>query len=182
MKLTVFIRQSKEKGQSLVEVTIALLVAIVVLGALAVLITSSLKNAQFAQKQVKATKYAQEAIDQIRVIRDRNENNAVRLVSQSYSFSELWSIHLSSLSPCISGQQGRYFTLDPATLTLTEICVLSEIDVSLGDSGILRQIMISDTDDAVTGFAVEKIVTVKSKWSDSSGNHESVLQTIVSKI
>lgn len=52
-----------QKGQTIIEVLVALTAAIIVISAVTTLITSSLRNAQFSKTQNLATHYTQEAIE-----------------------------------------------------------------------------------------------------------------------
>lgn len=61
-----------EKGQTLVEVVVALGVAVLVIIALVAATTTSVRNAQFAKNQSLATKYAQEGMEKVRALRDQN--------------------------------------------------------------------------------------------------------------
>lgn len=63
-----FIRSSK--GSVLLEAVVALGVIVVVMTAMAVIITSALANATFIKNQNRANKYAQEGIDIVRMVRD----------------------------------------------------------------------------------------------------------------
>lgn len=58
------------KGQTLIEVLIALGIAGVVISAVTVVVTASLNNAQYSKNQNQAVAYAQEAMEVIRQIRD----------------------------------------------------------------------------------------------------------------
>lgn len=58
------------KGQTLIEVVAALGIAIAVISAITIIVISSLSNTQFSKNQHAATQYAQEGIEQIRLIRD----------------------------------------------------------------------------------------------------------------
>lgn len=58
------------KGETLIEVLIALTIAVVVVTAIAVLGVSSLNNAQFIKSQDQSTKYAQEGMEVVRNIRN----------------------------------------------------------------------------------------------------------------
>ncbi|MDO8498449.1 MAG: prepilin-type N-terminal cleavage/methylation domain-containing protein [bacterium] len=161
--------KDRESGQSLIEVLVALVVAALVITALIITILTGLKNSQFAQKQSQATKYAQEAIDKIRGIRDRDVAVTANFGSTSVAkFSDLWSVQISAST------DSSYFTLGVGSLSLSQVPVASS-DVDLGD-GLSRQIMFWDD---ATSFALQKQVTVKVKWTDSSGSHESNLQTII---
>lgn len=62
----------REKGQSLVEVLIALAVILVVVLALVVAVTYSIRNAAFGRNQALATKYAQENLERIRAYKEQN--------------------------------------------------------------------------------------------------------------
>lgn len=191
----------KESGQTMVEVLVALTIAVFVVISLLVVILSGLKNSQFAQNQSKATKYAQEAIEKIKAIRDRdlvvtfaNPSSSCYTPLQDLphytTFSSLWNCNLSSetLSPCTTSPSGGspekvcYFRLNTAggALTLNEAVDSADInDVRLGD-GLTRQIFIEDkTTPADDDYTQQKMVTVKVLWSDSSGSHESNVQTLL---
>jgi len=64
-----------EKGQSLVEVIIALGVAVLVILALVRVTIIAIRNARFAKNQALATRYARQAIETIRAYRDENDWN-----------------------------------------------------------------------------------------------------------
>lgn len=60
-----------EKGQSLLELVVSMAIAILVLSSLVFAIITSLRNAQFANRQTQSTKLAQEALEKVRSLRDR---------------------------------------------------------------------------------------------------------------
>ena len=60
------------KGQSLVEVLVALSVAAAILSAIAVAVVSSLRNTQYSKNQNLASQYASQGMEIIRQIRDTN--------------------------------------------------------------------------------------------------------------
>lgn len=64
------LRQTNEKGQTLIEVLVALTAAVAVIYAIATAVISALNNAQFSKSQGVATQYAQEGIEIMRQIRD----------------------------------------------------------------------------------------------------------------
>ncbi|MBI4037373.1 type II secretion system protein [Candidatus Daviesbacteria bacterium] len=192
---------SKQSGQSLIEVLVGLSIAAVVLGGLLISIMVSLKNAQFAQNQARATKYAQEAIDQIRAIKERNSTVTFAAVvvgsscqgatacngNTSCKFKHLWFCSLpltegasSFKSPCtvkpLGGVSGCYFNLSADGLNLNEPNSPDLVNQSLS-GGFSRQILLSDPGFPLYG--TEKNVNVKVKWSDSSGEHESNLETVL---
>lgn len=195
------------KGQSLIEVMIVLIVSAVVLGALITAILNSLKEAQFAQNQTKATKYAQETIDDIRSIRDQDSAVSVDLNCNIKKFSDLWGYFMSSTnrsncasgnSPCLSialptglSINGCYFLLNQSGSTFS----LSEPPVSESsyyyqplDNTFSRLINLSDnslgtycpnSSTIYCDYQNEKIVNVQVQWTDGSGTHQSNLQTIL---
>lgn len=61
------------QGQSLIEVVAALGVVVLVITALAVVVTLSIANAKFSQNQTQASKYGQEVLEKLRAYRDKNK-------------------------------------------------------------------------------------------------------------
>lgn len=60
-----------EKGQSLIEVLIGLAAAVVIVGAITVATISALNNAVYSKNQNLATEYAQQGMETVRNLRDR---------------------------------------------------------------------------------------------------------------
>lgn len=75
------------KGQSLIEVLIALGIISMVITGVATIVTQSLTNAQFSKEQDTATKYAQEGLETVRSIRDQNYN-AFALLNGRYCLAK----------------------------------------------------------------------------------------------
>ena len=162
-------------GQSLIEVVIVLGITVVVVVALVIVVLTSLKNAKFAQNQARATKYAQEALEQIKAIRDRDEEGKIVFQDATFNFSGLWDINMSKSLQCasIDGRDGPcYFKMETQP-------ALAEADISqfedMGE-GLSRQIIISDTEET---YGKEKKINVRVFWEDSAGKHESNLQTVL---
>lgn len=63
---------AKSAGQSLLEVIIATGMIILIVGGLVSAVISAMRNAQFAQNQSLATKYANEGLEKIRAYRDQS--------------------------------------------------------------------------------------------------------------
>lgn len=61
----------KESGQTLIEVMAALTVTVLIIVALLAATTIAVRNSQFAQNQALSTKYAQEGMEFLRVLRDK---------------------------------------------------------------------------------------------------------------
>lgn len=151
------------KGQSLVEIVIAISVGVLVVGALTFATISSLRGSDFAQKQSQATKLAQEGIEKVRGIRDRDD-----IDSAGNNFSSYFTT-----SPC--GTTVCYFKLRESDGKLTAASSVTDFEILEG--GLKRQIVIEDG--ASSG---EKKITSLVKWSDYSGEHESKLTTILRKL
>lgn len=177
--------QTAQKGQSLVEVLIVLAVTAVVILALVVASLMGLKNAQFAQNQSKATKHAQETIDIIKSIRDRDQEGTVNfrysvslfvgqvMTTNITKFSALYTVPMSSSTSC--SDRYCYFTLLNNELLLT-ISPPDSLFVDIGE-GFSRKITFED--DTPLDLTKEKRVTAQVRWSDGSGYHESKVQTIL---
>src|SRR5258708_38691280 len=69
-------RMTSQKGQSLVEVLVALSLAVVISSGIAVLIVYGLSSAQFSKSQSRAAQYAQEGMEKVRSLRDSNLFNS----------------------------------------------------------------------------------------------------------
>lgn len=157
----------KQKGQSLVEVLVVLVIAAVMVIALIMIILASLKNAQFAQNQTQATKLAQDTIDKIRILRDKNSNNTLANYSPTGCFRGLWDSAYCRAGFC-------YYKLMPRGDYLDQTRAPSLRDQF--DNGFSRQIKISPP----TGSNIKLIVEVF--WADSSGEHSSNLETVLTKV
>jgi len=79
----------KAKGQSLLEVLIALAVATIVVLALVKAVTVAIRNASFARSQVSATKYAQEAMEWLRAERDKKWSDFSDRAGATYCLNQL---------------------------------------------------------------------------------------------
>jgi len=119
----------QNRGQSLVEVVLALGVAVVVILALVKTTVVSMRNANFAKNEALATKYAQEAIESVRLLRDRSD----------------WETFTSDNCKNPPGLD----TL-PSPFSRTITC---------------------------TGDENTRDVTAKIEWTDSTGTHETKLET-----
>lgn len=168
-----------QKGQNLIEITIAMAAIGIVLGGLVIVTLTGLKNSQFAQNQSKATKYAQETIDQIRSIRDQigshvrinSFNDSGDPITLEVSFNDEVLTDDSKctfLTPC-------YFSLDIDN-SLQEIRGTST-EISLpNDPQLTREIKLQKDGDGIPQLTVRII------WTDSKGLHESNLQTYLMPI
>ena len=106
-----------EKGQSLLEVLVALAIVVIVILALVGVTTVSIRNATFAKNRALATKYAQEWMEEARKSRDED----------SISFFIDGSCYVSDTPGIFS--RVRTCALDGDTMTV-------EVTVSWSEGGV----------------------------------------------
>lgn len=175
------------KGQSLIEVIVAVTVGVLIVGALTFAVLFSLRNAKFSQNQNQATKLAQEGIERVRAERDRSSQmiNAFPTppYSRSWGSQDFWNYKISGdcsngilftfssdnigggMSYLACSNPNNYFDAHPETDT--------------GTNPFQRGIIVND--DAGT-YASQKKATVIVIWRDATGSHESRLTTILRKL
>lgn len=164
-----------KKGQSLMELVIVVAVVVTVVGALVFATIASLRNAQFAKNQAQATKLAQEGLEKIRSLRNRDEANKVDYTrgdgTHTSKFSDLWSISFT----CGAGAN-CYFYFNSSGTLVGGTSVNFELPTAVPPN-FKRQFQIEDNDGGT-----QKKVTAKVLWTDFAGEHESKLTTILRKI
>lgn len=129
------------KGQSLFEVVLALGVITLITVGIVILATNSIKNATFSKNKNIAAKYAQEAIEWLRSVRDTNP------------------------SLFITNSMVASYCLDSLSWANTGNCGSSEY---LGSTIYLRQVNFSSS--VVSGKNLIEAEVVVS-WRDPSGSH-----------
>ena len=177
-----------ESGQTLVELIVVIAVGIIIAVSLTFAAVSTIRNNQFAKSSIQATKLAQEALEQVKIGRDRNACilpiNTLGSVNSWNGNStdgrcpgsgKIWDYQLNSDCPptCFNSW---FFTVDSDGV----------INVKGNGSGIpptiqpvngfTTAIMLTDTTSSVGN---EKTATAIVKWSDFSGTHQSTLKTIL---
>lgn len=162
--------QNPEKGETLIEVLAAVVVATVLLAGLSIVLLSSLRNAQYAENQLKATKYAQEGVDRIRSIRDRNAS--ITLNSSQVFFSDFLSADIPASTSNCNGNGCFFYLIESGPDFRLQGVIPSASFVSLRDTNLKRQILIENNSSG-------KKLTVNVQWSDPTGVHVSDLQTIL---
>lgn len=137
------------KGQSLVEVIIALAFAMVIIVALVTVTVQSMRNSTFAKNNAQATKLAQEGLEWIRSQRDQmawddfNDNLSSNLCLNNLT-TNLEDIDITNTcSSCGSTLNNIY-----------KRC--ADFSVGIGNCGSNKGVIVSVT------------------WTDSAGNHSSV--------
>ncbi|MCL4366052.1 hypothetical protein M1437_02390 [Patescibacteria group bacterium] len=160
-----------EKGQSLVEVIVAIVVSILVIQALVIVTILSIRNASFSKNSAQATKLAQGGIEQIRILRDRDGSGSVNYgVSPNPTaskFSDLWGISFD----CTTSNNCYFYLNSAGVLTGGNSTTFETIPPSFQ-----RQFLIEDV------VANQKKITVIVRWTDQSGSHDSKLVTILGKL
>lgn len=163
---------NNEQGQTLIEVIVAATVGILVVTALTFATLFSIRNVNFAKNSAQATKLAQEGIEQVKALRDRNGPVNLTVAGSGgtttiTSFSGLWDVNLSYPLRC-------YFRLD-STGTLVSGTAVDMENIS---TNFQRRFTIVDDD----GRMDRKNVKVEVFWTDATGKHQSVLTTILSQL
>ena len=164
------------KGQSLIELIIVIALTVLIVGALTFATIASLRNADLANSQIQATKLAQEGLEKVKIIRDRNTSGDVFYDDDTTNenhihtiFSDFWAITFS----CEGAERNCDFMFDSGVLRQAG----SNSAEHIPDSIFYRQIQI-----AGEGNTNQKTITSIVKWSDFSGEHQSVLTTILGRI
>lgn len=161
---------SAEKGQTLIELIVVMAVGTIIISALTFAAIYTIRNSQFAKNQFQATKLAQEGMEKIKSIRDRDQAAVISGFSCNSqpvtTFSGLWTCNLSG--PCSSGI--CYFTLSGNTLS-------SGTNASFEDlgNGLSRQVQLKDA----FSYDKEKEIKVIVRWTDTSGAHESTVTSVL---
>lgn len=165
------------KGESILELTIILGLIVIVISAVAFATVNGLRNSQFSKNQLQATKLAQELIEGVRTIRDRDYT--VCGPSTIKLWSDLWTNpSCSGVGPCkyilkSSGICPATGTSDPFWLEPTAAAV----ETTVGGAAFKKIILISDF-----GGARQKQVSAQVFWSDASGEHKSEIVTVIADV
>lgn len=161
---------SSSKGQTMIELIIVLALVVIVVGALTFATIASLRNAQFAKNQAQATKLAQEGLEKLRSLRDRDTSGAgiwFTAVNCSASVPET----CPNVNPSSCPADGCYFYFNASGALENGTSVNAE---SIPPDDFKRQFFIE-------GDVNQKKVTVVVTWIDFAGKHESRLVTILTK-
>lgn len=168
-----------DKGQSLLEVTIAIGIAVIILSTMTVITLTGLKNSQFAQNQTTATKLAQDGLEQARAMRDQNKDGSVCISASNYSWTQMWTYDCAA-NNCnfviqLSGVCSNP-TTTPDNLKATPYLKLMGATPQLLDNKFYRKIVIENYGAANSH---QKKVTSQVSWNDTGGSHQVNLSTIL---
>lgn len=158
------------KGSTLIEVIIAATVGILVVTALTFATIFSLRNANFAKNSFQATKLAQEGVERVRTLRDRDGAVNYSGSPGADKFSELWRIAFSC-----SQESNCYFYFNASSVLTGG----TSANLESVPPNFKRQFQIEDVAGAGGN---QKRVTVIVTWIDFSGSHESRLTTVLRKL
>lgn len=128
-------------GQTLIEALVALGVGIAIISAMAVVVVTSLNNAQFSKDQNYATQYAQQGMEVLRRIRDTNWTTFTEYTSTFYCLDKDSAVLRMMSSDC--GQNFDNFK--------------REVSISHNSD---------DCDNTATPSSKGSKVTISVKWSD----------------
>lgn len=99
----------KQRGQTLLEILIALGASVFVLSAITVVVISSLSGTQFTKNQNLAKQYAQEGIEVVRRIRDSGGWTGFSTLNGRYCLSAGSTLLPSASPPCTTRNVGGVF-------------------------------------------------------------------------
>jgi Tfp pilus assembly protein PilV len=176
-------------GQSLLEMTIAIGVGVIVLSVMTIITLTGLKNSEFSQNQANATKLAQDGLEQVRAIRDRDQDGSVCMNPlpagwvhddwkgpSSSGGTEFWSYACSGGACTFTLNSSGGLCSAVGTAAATPYLQLSAAGELLNNR-FTRKIIIQDNTPPNTDV---KNVTSQVTWTDSSGQHQVNLSTILS--
>lgn len=172
-----------EHGQSLIELIVVAAVAVIVVGALTFATIASLRNAAFAKNQSQATKLAQDGLERMRGVRDRDATvQTLNIPGASgdpgqVPFTKFWDYFLSR-DYCNAGAENGPCFFKFANGVLTQINTPQDAE----GSDLKRYVEIFDrsTCESLTEcYTYQKQVTVVVSWIDFSGSHNSRLTTVL---
>lgn len=175
-----------EQGQSLLEVTIMLGMVVVIITAVTITTVVGIKNSQFSKNQLQATKLAQEGIEKVRIIRDRDFTictNASDL-STCQLWSVRWGVGFGNKPGCFTSNTCRFAIVannapfSNCSVAINQTILYCLIVTGVGETvagNFNRQIFIEDDQNN------QKKITATVSWTDYSGKHQSDLTTILAK-
>ncbi len=193
-----------QKGQSLLEIVTLTGVILAVVTGLTITVINGLKNSQFSQNQTQATKLAQEGLEEVRTIRDRNwmvciQGGAQTVLAWKDIFANNYTFgnrNPAAANPCRTGPASQasscIYRLNPTatcaslvggapantTYTLMSSQLLSNLDIpeTFPGTPFKRTIFVEDD---VSNPTTQKKVTSRVSWTDFSGTHQSEIVTVL---
>lgn len=170
-----------QTGQSIIEVIVSLGLVLVIVTAITLTVLNGLENSQFSKNQSQATELAKEAVEAMKVMKERN-----CLINMGYfnatSPSYFWRGTLNQLiwdTNFLGSTKYFSLTLNTSTCLLTELTNGSYDTLSAPYFSIFkRKITISDL---VPYDNKAKKVFVEVNWQDNNGVHSAKNETILTR-
>lgn len=170
------------KGQTLIELVVGLGLLAVTITILSVATITGLQNSQFSKNQAQATKLAQEGMEKVRSIRERNYTVC------GPSPVKDWNSIYSTAMACQPNPASCSYVLATLSDPIREGCTPSEFwlnnvnstqpeEIMTGGVSFNRLIIIKDY--GTPSVLTQKEVTVTVSWTDLSGTHSSKLVTVM---
>lgn len=186
-----------QSGQSLLELVVVITVIVIVVSALVFATIASLRNATFARNQAQATKLAQEALERVRIGRDRNQ--AIMSLSLSViswdgdtaGAKKIWDYPIDGNCSDVKLLPVPKYCFFNVTsdgilnhlIAYIQIPGQPVLPINSESVGQFKRAvsLYDDTDAPDVTYQNQKTVTVIVTWTDFSGSHESRLTTILRK-
>ena len=158
-----------QKGQSLLEIAVSLGLVALIITILTITTLNGLRNSQFAKNQVLASSYAQQGVELIKVMRQKDCVIKLSGTTQTYKWFDdngepllIWTSTDAAFSP--TEGNNNYFI--PNTSNTTCELVQNNLGESLEDGLFIRRTKLEIVSTGVLR------VTVIVNWTDFSGEHE----------
>jgi hypothetical protein len=199
------------RGQTLLEIAVMMGVILIVVGGLTITVINGLKNSQFSQNQIQATKLAQEGLEKVKLISENNWQVCNNTPVALQYWDDIWNNdHLfGTRTPvsdgynvaCTDPNSKCAFKLNPPSYGASVACnsivaganppaagsiwMTSTLPTSpeiIANTPFTRLIYIEDYYDSANHQEyTQKKVTSEVTWQDSSGAHASSLVTIITE-
>lgn len=173
------------KGQSLIELLVALGLLTVVITILSIATITGLQNSQYSKNQAQATKLSQEGLEKIRTVRDRNYTVC------GPSGVAVWNSIYDVPMNCQANPASCSYALATITASAPSGCTATEFWLSNVNTTQPEQIVaegasfsriITIRDYGTPADITQKEVAVTVSWTDLSGTHSSKIVTVMAKL
>lgn len=162
------------KGQSLLEMVIALGLVLAVISAVAIVTLNSMQNSQFSKNQVQATKLAQDGIDKVRTIKSRNYT--VCGLTPTAKWRDFFTDKTCPTSAdCVYQLRSTSACGGTDPVSLNPTSASSPEQITLDGVTFSRIVTVVNYESVIN----RKEVTVTVSWTDISGPHSSKLVTVL---
>lgn len=131
-----------EKGQTLLELVVVLLVVGIIITGIIAIVSASVRNARFSKDQAQASRFAQEALEWVRQRRDSDWTTFASKNSATYCMISLSWDHAT---PCTSTDYivGTNFLRNVTLSSVNANTISTDVTVSWNDSNGVHQSRLS---------------------------------------